>query len=82
MDVSRDPGLRAVCERAGLAWPDCHAAIANREYRERVEENTASLARLGQWGVPVFVFAGEAFWGQDRIEDLELALRDAGLARS
>jgi 2-hydroxychromene-2-carboxylate isomerase len=82
LDVSRDPGLRAVCERVGLAWADCRAAIANREYRERVEENTASLARLGQWGVPVFVFAGEAFWGQDRIEDLELALREAGLARS
>ena len=82
LDVSRDPGLRAVCERVGLAWPDCRAAIANREFREHVEENTASLARLGQWGVPVFVFAGEAFWGQDRIEDLELALREAGLARS
>ena len=35
---------------------------------------------LGHWGVPVFVFDGELFWGQDRIEDLELALRDAGLA--
>jgi 2-hydroxychromene-2-carboxylate isomerase len=82
LDVARDRGLRAVCERVGLAWPDCRAAIANPEYRERVEENTASLARLGQWGVPVFVFAGEAFWGQDRIEDLELALRGAGLGRS
>jgi 2-hydroxychromene-2-carboxylate isomerase len=29
----------------------------------------------------VFVFDGELFWGQDRIEDLELALTDAGLGR-
>jgi 2-hydroxychromene-2-carboxylate isomerase len=79
LDVARDVGLRAACERAGLAWTDCESAIANSEYRERIEHNTASLERLGQWGVPVFAFDGEAYWGQDRIEDLELAL--AGLSR-
>ena len=50
-------------------------------YRQRVEDNTAHLAELGQWGVPTFVFRGEAYWGQDRIEDLETALTAAGLAR-
>ena len=49
--------------------------------RARVEANTAALGALGHWGVPVFAFAGELFWGQDRIEDLRIALTDAGLAR-
>jgi 2-hydroxychromene-2-carboxylate isomerase len=31
--------------------------------------------------VPVFVFEGEQFWGQDRIDDLALTLADAGLSR-
>lgn len=78
-DVLRDDGLRPLCERVGLDWADCLAAIANPAYRQRVERNTARLEQLGQWGVPVFVFDGQAYWGQDRIEDLEHALRDAGL---
>jgi 2-hydroxychromene-2-carboxylate isomerase len=34
------------------------------------------------FGVPLFFFRGEPFWGNDRIESLEERLRDAGLARS
>lgn len=79
VDVLRDVPLRRICEAAGLRWEDCGAAIANAAYRQRVEDNTARLEQLGQWGVPVFIFAGEAYWGQDRIEDLEHALRLAGL---
>ncbi len=81
VDVASDGPLRALCERVGLRWGDCDAAIANTVYRSRVEDNTAQLARLGQWGVPVFTFAGEAYWGQDRMEDLEAALQKAGLHR-
>ncbi len=29
----------------------------------------------------MFVFAGELFWGQDRIEDLEVVLRNAGVLK-
>ncbi len=80
VDVSVDEGLRAVCEAAGLSWADCTAALAEEAMMARVEANTAALAELGHWGVPVFVFAGELFWGQDRIEDLEVALTEAGLS--
>ena len=34
------------------------------------------------FGVPLFVFRGEPFWGNDRIGLLEERLRHAGLARS
>ena len=33
------------------------------------------------WGVPLMVFEGEAFFGQDRIELLEWRLREAGVER-
>jgi 2-hydroxychromene-2-carboxylate isomerase len=81
VDVARDAGLRPVCERAGLAWPACAAALTDPELRARVEANTDALAALDHWGVPVVLFRGERFWGQDRIEDLEAELRAAGLAR-
>jgi len=77
--VSTDPGLREVCERAGLEWSACVAAIDNEKLLERVQANTDELAELGHWGVPVFQFEGELFWGQDRIEDLERELRSVGL---
>ena len=80
IDVSRDPALQAICQRVGLQWRDCLAAIDNTEFRQRVEDNTARLATLGQWGVPTFIFRGDAYWGQDRITDLEAALSAAGLA--
>ncbi len=80
IDVNQDAPLRAICEKSGLDWKDCSAAIANAGFRQRVEDNTARLSALGQWGVPTFLFRGEAFWGQDRIQDLEAALTAAGLA--
>lgn len=81
VEVASDDGLRLVCERAGLRWADCLAALDDPGLRARVDADTEALLDLGQWGVPVFVFAGEPFWGQDRIEDLEAALRGAGLER-
>ena len=79
VDVSTDPGLRMVCERAGLEWAACAAAVDDERLLARVQANTDELAGLGQWGVPVFQFEGELFWGQDRIGDLERELRSGGL---
>ena len=81
VDVASDDGLRRVCEWSGLEWGPCAAALGDPALRARVDEDTDALAELGHWGVPVFVFEGELFWGQDRIEDLELVLREAALER-
>jgi 2-hydroxychromene-2-carboxylate isomerase len=74
VDVASDRGLRDVCERAGLQWDACRAALADPALRARVEADTEALAALDHWGVPVFVVDGELFWGQDRIEDVEHAI--------
>jgi 2-hydroxychromene-2-carboxylate isomerase len=81
IDVSSEDGLRVLATRAGLSWPRCLDALADPSLRERVERDTAALAELGHWGVPVLVLRGELFWGQDRIVDLEATLDDAGLRR-
>jgi 2-hydroxychromene-2-carboxylate isomerase len=80
--VIDDDVLRPLCEEAGLGWDACRAAMANASYRERVEASTARLEAIGHWGVPTFLFRGELYWGQDRIEDLEHDMRAAGLLRS
>ncbi len=81
VDVASDAGLRTVCEAAGLQWAACAAALSDPELQARVDADTAAVAALGHWGVPILLFRGEPFWGQDRIEDLELVLQDAGLER-
>lgn len=81
VDVSTDRGLRLVSERAGLEWEACLAALGDPQLHARVDASTRALAALGHWGVPVVVFGGELFWGQDRLDDLERALTDAGRRR-
>jgi 2-hydroxychromene-2-carboxylate isomerase len=79
-DVTNDAVLRGVAERSGVAWKDAEQALSDPELQGRVERNAERLRELGHWGVPSFVFSGEVFWGQDRIVDLETALRTAGVA--
>jgi 2-hydroxychromene-2-carboxylate isomerase len=81
VDVASDAGLRSVCEAAGLVWSDCLAALSDPALGARVSQDTEAVAALGHWGVPILLFRDEVFWGQDRIEDLELVLGDAGLRR-
>ena len=81
VDVASDEGLRSVAEAAGLLWSDCEAALRDPILRERVDADTAALLELGHWGVPVLVLEGEPYWGQDRIELVEIAMREAGLER-
>ena len=79
MDVTDDAALRRVCESSGLDWPECLAALVDPEIARRVKADTDHLVSLGMWGVPVFGFDGDLYWGQDRIEDLERRLVAAGL---
>ena len=78
-NVADDRVLRRICEQSGLDWDECSAALTDPEIERRVEADTQRLVALGQWGVPVFGFGGQHFWGQDRIEDLERELDRAGL---
>jgi 2-hydroxychromene-2-carboxylate isomerase len=54
------------------------AAEADRLDAQIVQHEADQLA-AGHWGVPLFVFQGEPFFGQDRIEDLVWRMRQHGL---
>jgi 2-hydroxychromene-2-carboxylate isomerase len=54
---------------------------ANPESYERfIEQNHAAHRAAGHWGVPTFVFDGEPFFGQDRIDLLVWRLKQRGLS--
>ncbi|MBL8379778.1 MAG: DsbA family protein [Burkholderiales bacterium] len=68
--------------RAGLDLKSMEAAIADpASHQAEIEASQAALAASGHWGVPTFVFKGEPFFGEDRIDTLRWRLARAGLAR-
>lgn len=75
--------LDRAAERAGL-----DPAALNRaadEEAERlaavVEANQVAQRAAGHWGVPMMVFGGEAFFGQDRVDQMVWRMQGQGLAR-
>jgi 2-hydroxychromene-2-carboxylate isomerase len=48
-------------------------------YERVIEKNQLDHRAAGHWGVPTFVFDGEPFFGQDRIDLLVWRLKQRGL---
>jgi 2-hydroxychromene-2-carboxylate isomerase len=71
-DVSDDEVIRAALVEAGFA-----ADVADRGMLAAAEAYAANLEEAvarGVFGVPFYLVGDEAFWGQDRLEDLDLHL--------
>lgn len=49
------------------------------EIDAEIADNEAAQKNAGHWGVPLFVFNDEPFFGQDRIEHLVWRMKQAGL---
>jgi 2-hydroxychromene-2-carboxylate isomerase len=75
--------LADAAKRAGLDLSSMDAAIADpASHRGTVEESQDALAKAGHWGVPTFVFEGEPFFGEDRIDTLRWRLARHALQRA
>lgn len=73
--------LQQATARAGLELAEMDAAIAEpASHAAEVEANQQALTDAGHWGVPTFVYNGEPFFGQDRIDSLCWQLAQDGLA--
>lgn len=71
-DAMTRAGLDAAAlERSIAAEPDRFDAV--------IEENQVAHGAAGHWGVPLMVFEGEPFYGQDRVELLIWRMRQKGL---
>jgi 2-hydroxychromene-2-carboxylate isomerase len=73
--------LARAAERAGLDLAELDAAIAGDPgtFDAVIAENERVHAQSGHWGVPTFVFNGEPFFGQDRVDLLIWRLQQNGL---
>lgn len=75
--------LSRAAERAGLDFAQLAAAVDADPARHAavVEANQTAQREAGHWGVPMMVFGGEPFFGQDRFDQLKWRMEAAGLAR-
>ena len=75
--------LQKAAERAGLDYAELSAAVDGDTARHAaiVEENQIAQRAAGHWGVPMMVFDGETFFGQDRFDQMKWRMEQKGLAR-
>ncbi|MEM7169874.1 MAG: DsbA family protein [Pseudomonadota bacterium] len=64
--------LRAAVAQAGLDYDDLaeRASRSEAAYDRLFAQNRDAMLQAGHWGVPLFVFEGEPFYGQDRFDQL------------
>lgn len=76
-----DENLGPIVARAGLDLAELTAEIeADPDgFDALIEANQQALEDCGHWGVPTLAFAGEPFFGQDRIELALWTMKKAGL---
>jgi 2-hydroxychromene-2-carboxylate isomerase len=73
--------VAALIESLGISAPEYREYLAGegpKEYERAQQEAAADHV----FGVPLFIFEREPFWGYDRIPMLEQRLTEAGLARA
>lgn len=73
--------LKDATARAGLDLNDLEAKVAANEahFDDIITKNEAAQQAAGHWGVPLMVFEGEPFFGQDRLDQLIWRMKQNGL---
>jgi 2-hydroxychromene-2-carboxylate isomerase len=80
LEIDDPQAIAALIEELGGSAADYHGYLAV-EGAVAFESCVDEGQRDHVFGVPLFLFRGEPFWGQDRLPLLEERLREAGLAR-
>jgi len=73
-DVSDPSVLLAIAGQAGIGGAGLLDAARTESVQAEYRGNTARALAAGVFGSPFYLFAGELFWGQDRLEMLEEAI--------
>lgn len=78
LEADEPEAIAGLVEKLGLSPSDYRDYLAGEGMRayERAQREAADDH---VFGVPLFVFDGEVFWGHDRLPLLELRLRESGL---
>jgi 2-hydroxychromene-2-carboxylate isomerase len=80
VEAWHDGGKLAACADAvGLPDLERDAAAEAARLDAIIEDNENAETAAGHWGVPLFAFEGEPFFGQDRIDHLVWRMKQRGM---
>ncbi|WP_022722009.1 2-hydroxychromene-2-carboxylate isomerase [Rhodopseudomonas sp. B29] len=75
LDLADSAVLSALADEAGLPGAQLVARAASSEIAAAYEQNRHDAMTADVFGSPAYVLDGEVFWGQDRIELMDDALK-------
>ena len=73
-NMADEAELAKVCQDQGLESRGLIAAAKSDDSQKRFDELTEEAIGLQVFGAPTYVYKGELFWGQDRLDFLDRAL--------
>jgi 2-hydroxychromene-2-carboxylate isomerase len=76
-DIGDPQTLNAICEENGLPGDILLAAAEDDGVIDEFMMNTEEALKRDVFGIPSYVFDGQIYWGQDRLDFLERALATA-----
>ena len=80
VNISNPDESVAVCVRFGLAADEVRAGINDAAVKELVKAEVDQAIARGAFGSPYIIIDGEAFWGADRLDQIEKWLASGGWA--
>ena len=80
VNLSNPEDTVAVCAKFGLGADDVRAALNDAAVKDLVKTEVDQAIARGAFGSPFIVVDGEAFWGADRLEQVERWLASGGWA--
>lgn len=78
INISKPEGVLTAVENCGLDRAEAQAATSSPEMKELARQRVNHAIENGIFGSPFFVVDGEAFWGNDRVDDLILWCQKGG----
>jgi 2-hydroxychromene-2-carboxylate isomerase len=75
IDLGDDATLTSVLDKAGVPAAEVLAAVERQDVKDALRRNTDEAVSRGVFGAPTFFVGSEMFWGNDRLDFVEEALR-------
>lgn len=75
LNLADEAVIAGILAKSGLDAPAIIATAKTQAIQDRYDTNNAEALALGVFGSPAYVLNGEIFWGQDRLDLLEDALK-------
>ena len=77
-DISSPETVVDVAARHGVDRAELSTALADPLVKDRLKKEVENSLRLGVFGSPYVIIDGEAFWGTDRLDQIEEWLKTGG----